>query len=124
MYFLIKTNHPLRIALTEQVKHLAECVVKLLQSSESSLPYGIPGPSRVSGSQEQPILLSSDEDIKIKTEKGTIEKSTEKGKHRKETEKCTKKSVRKKTVSKSFYFFYFFYFASHKFFFKKTKFLF
>jgi hypothetical protein len=66
------------------------------------LPYGIPGPSRTSGSQEQPIIIS-DEEIKVKTEKGIIEESTE---------EVTEKG--KKTVSKSF--FCFFYFAFHKFF--------
>lgn len=70
MHFPINTNQPLRIALTEQVKHLAECVEKILQGPGSSLPLplGIPSSSRVSGSQEEPIILSSDEDIKVKTE--------------------------------------------------------
>jgi hypothetical protein len=62
------------------------------------LPYGIPGPSRASGSQEQPIIIS-DEEIKVKTEKGIIEKSTE---------EVTEKG--KKTVSKSFFLFLLFCF--------------
>lgn len=114
MYFPINnTNHPgLQIAFTEQVKHLAECVEKILQKPVSSLPanslpanslpYGIPGPS---GSQEEPIILSSDEEIKIKTEKVTEEeigKSTKKG-----AKKGAKKAASRKTVSKAFYFLYF-----------------
>jgi hypothetical protein len=108
-----------------------ECVEKIIQRRPESLPYGIAGPSRVSGSQEQPIILSSDEDIKIKTEKDTIEKDTiEKVTIEKVTEEDTEKVIEedtekvteedtgsKKTVSKAFYFFLFLLFASHKFFF-------
>ena len=107
-----------------------ECVEKIIQRRPESLPYGIAGPSRVSGSQEQPIILSSDENIKIKTEKDTIEKDTiEKVTIEKvtedtekvteeDTEKVTKEDTgSKKTVSKAFYFFLFLLFASHKFFF-------
>lgn len=46
-----------------------ECVEKLTNSQTSEdLPYGIPGSSRVSGSQEEPIIISSEEDVKIKLE--------------------------------------------------------
>lgn len=33
------------------------------------MPYGIPGPSQISGSQEEPVIISSDEDVRIKVEK-------------------------------------------------------
>jgi len=117
----------------KQVKYLVKCVEKIIQRRPESLPYGIAGPSRVSGSQEQPIILSSDEDIKIKTEKDTIEKDTiEKVTEdtekvtEEDTEKVTKEDTEKvteedtgskKTVSKAFYFFLFLLFAFHKFFF-------
>jgi hypothetical protein len=63
------------------------------------LPYGIPGPSQVSGSQEEPIILSSDEDIKIKTEKVTAKKAAAPVESS-SPEKAV--SVRKKNVSKCF----------------------
>ena len=76
MLFLLKTNYPFiekLIALTQQVKYLAECVEKITNtiSTNTNEPYGVPGSSRAgSGSQQEPIILS-DDDIMIKTEKDT-----------------------------------------------------
>ncbi len=76
MLFLLKTNYPFiekLIALTQQVKYLAECVEKITNtiSTNTNEPYGILGFSRAgSGSQQEPIILS-DDDIMIKTEKDT-----------------------------------------------------
>src|SRR6266498_1163658 len=76
MLFLLKTNYPFiekLIALTQQVKYLAECVKKITNtiSTNTNEPYGVPGSSRAgSGSQQEPIILS-DDDIMIKTEKDT-----------------------------------------------------
>ena len=76
MLFLLKTNYPFiekLIALTQQVKYLAECVEKITNtiSTNTNEPYGVPGSSRAgSGSQQKPIILS-DDDIMIKTEKDT-----------------------------------------------------
>src|SRR6266536_6473370 len=76
MLFLLKTNYPFiekLIALTQQVKYLAECVEKITNtiSTNTNEPYGVPGSSRAgSDSQQEPIILS-DDDIMIKTEKDT-----------------------------------------------------
>ena len=76
MLFLLKTNYPFiekLIALTQQVKYLAECVEKITNtiSTNTNEPCGVPGSSRAgSGSQQEPIILS-DDDIMIKTEKDT-----------------------------------------------------
>ena len=76
MLFLLKTNYPFiekLIALTQQVKYLAECVEKITNtiSTNTNEPYGVLGSSRAgSGSQQEPIILS-DDDIMIKTEKDT-----------------------------------------------------
>ena len=76
MLFLLKTNYPFiekLIALTQQVKYLAECVEKITNtiSTNTNEPYGVPGSSQAgSGSQQEPIILS-DDDIMIKTEKDT-----------------------------------------------------
>src|SRR2546430_11496273 len=76
MLFLLKTNYPFiekLIALTQQVKYLAECVEKITNtiSTDTNEPYGVPGSLRTgSGSQQEPIILS-DDDIMIKTEKDT-----------------------------------------------------
>ena len=57
MLFLLKTNYPFikkLIALTQQVKYLAECVEKITNtiSTNTNEPYGVPGSSRAgSGSQ-------------------------------------------------------------------------
>lgn len=109
-----------------------------------SSPYGIPDPSRTLGSQEEPIVLSSDDEVKIKkeiteTEKPTEpenptepEKPTEPEENTTESEKAISKHIKrrkrgkhiKKTVSKTFIFFIFFYLVSHKNFFLKKKILF
>ena len=55
------------LALTQQVKYLAECVQEIVSNSRKepdSPVYGIPGPSRPSGSQQAPIIIDSDNDIK------------------------------------------------------------
>jgi len=76
MLFLLKTNYPFiekLIALTQQVKYLAECVEKITNtiSTNTNEPYGVLGSSRAgSDSQQEPIILS-DDDIMIKTEKDT-----------------------------------------------------
>src|SRR5207249_8513800 len=76
MLFLLKTNYPFiekLIALTQQVKYLAECVEKITNtiSTNTNEPYRVPGSSRAgSDSQQEPIILS-DNDIMIKTEKDT-----------------------------------------------------
>ncbi|RGB27965.1 hypothetical protein C1646_673586 [Rhizophagus diaphanus] len=93
-------------ALTLQVKYFAECVEKLtntLQRSpcNESLPYSIPGSSWVSSSQEEPIILSSDEDIKIKVEKFTTnEMEVDSSKLTKPTKKIDKNKYTKETASK------------------------
>lgn len=74
------------------MKYLVECVEKLTNNLQGlagneSLPYGIPGSSRTSGSQEEPIILSSDEDIKIKTEESDIAATSEKDKEERDTKK-------------------------------------
>lgn len=74
------------------MKYLVECVEKLTNNLQGpagneSLPYGIPGSSRTSGSQEEPIILSSDEDIKIKTEESDIAATSKKDKEKRDTEK-------------------------------------
>lgn len=95
--------------MTQQVKYFAECLEKLtnnLQKSPSneSLPYGIPGSSRVPGSQEGPIILSSDEDIKIKVEKfatiATSEMEIDSSKPTKPTKKSDKSKHTKKPANK------------------------
>src|SRR5207249_5936432 len=76
MLFLLKTNYPFiekLIALTQQVKYLAECVEKITNtiSTNTNETYGVTGSSRaVSGSKQETIILS-DDDIMIKTEKDT-----------------------------------------------------
>lgn len=91
-----------------------------------SSPYGIPGPSRTLGSQEEPIVLSSDDEVKIKKEITETEKPTEPEENTTESEKAISKHIKrrkrgkhiKKTVSKTFLFFlFFFYLVSHKIFF-------
>jgi hypothetical protein len=49
------------LALTQQVKYLAECVKEIANNSkkESKEPESvIPGPSGTSGSQQEPIVIS------------------------------------------------------------------
>jgi hypothetical protein len=68
--------------LTLQVKYLANCVEKLIQGqTNNDEPYGVPGPSRVGGSQEEPIIISDDDiTIKIETNIETISNADKKAK--------------------------------------------
>jgi len=111
MLFLLKTNYPFikkLIALTQQVKYLAECVEKITNtiSTNTNEPYGVPGSSRAgSGSQQEPIILS-DDDIMIKTEKdtdattatttNTTTASTSGKKAKKASDKTAKKTISSK----------------------------
>jgi hypothetical protein len=104
------TVHSL-LALTQQVKYLAECVKEIANNSKKeskepeSVVYGIPGPSGTSGSQLEPIVIS-DNEITIKEEngekkekKGATNKKG-KGKEREKPETTTgKKHKKKQTVS-------------------------
>ena len=95
----MKTNQKKFLALTQKVEYLTECVEKLtsnLRKSES-LPCGIPGSSRFPGSQEKPIILSSDEEIKIKVEKSaTSEMEIDSSKPTKVTSKTLSKRAKEK----------------------------
>jgi hypothetical protein len=60
------------------------------------LPYGIPGPSRITdssltGSQEEPVIISSDDDVKIKVEKIDTKKSVGKKKGKTPVQSSRKK---------------------------------
>lgn len=89
--------------MTQQVKNLTECFKEFIQRSESneSLPYGIPGPSRFPGSQEEPIILSSDEEVKIKVEKSATSEMEIDSNETKATKKIDKHKRTKKTASKT-----------------------
>ena len=76
MLFLLKTNYPFiekLIALTQQVKYLAECVEKITNtiSTNTNEPYGVSGSSRAGSGSQQELIILSDDDIMIKTEKDT-----------------------------------------------------
>src|SRR5207249_5043838 len=76
MLFLLKTNYPFiekLIALTQQVKYLAECVEKITNtiSTNTNEPYGVPSSSRAGSGSQQELIILSDDDIMIKTEKDT-----------------------------------------------------
>lgn len=61
--------------------------------------YGIPGPSRV-GSQEQPIVISSDEGVKVKVELEVSEKSISDGREDTKRKKAGGVEDRKKASGK------------------------
>ena len=89
--------------MTQQVKNLTEWFKEFVQRSESneSLPLGIPGPSRFPGSQEEPIILSSDEEVKIKVEKSATSEMEIDSNKTKATKKIDKNKRTKKTASKT-----------------------
>ena len=89
--------------MTQQVKNLTKCFKEFIQRSESneSLPFRIPGSSRIPGSQEEPIILSSDEEVKIKVEKSATSEMEIDSNKTKATKKVDKNRRTTKTASKT-----------------------